>query len=312
MAGRRLRAPWGFCSELRRAQGAQNVRHARPCPLRGHRPDYHGQKVAGQGDYVAAEGSKARFRDRVTAWLRLNKVDPKELDGWWFQVNRPVNLTEKRDVAKFIKDLREGPQRDLIVFDTVAKNSGGMDEDTKGMKLFVNGANVVRFATGAAVLVIHHEGKDATKKGRGSTVLPGDVDLSIRTQRLGNGRCTVSVDEARDTDEGKVLAFELQRVVIGEIDEVSAAVRLLDHQTEEPKTTDDRVLVDIAEQGKVASARDLIDEQAEGRSKANVYKVVARLREAGLLEPNDPLAVTARGLERAMLFGAVVPDDDAD
>lgn len=275
--------------------------------------DYHGQAVQrGKVTYVAAEGSKSRFRDRVTAWLRLNGVDAKELDGWWFQVNRPVNLTDKRETAAFIQALRDGPARDLIVFDTVAKNSGGMDEDTAGMKAFVNGANTVRFATSAAVLVIHHEGKDASKKGRGSTVLPGDVDLSIRTQRLGNGRCTVSVDEARDTDEGKTLTFELRHVIIGELEDVSAAVCLVDEAATKPQTTDDRVLIDIVEEGEVESTKDLIDEKVEGRSKANIYKVVGRLREAGLLRANDPLRPTRKGVDKAMLMGATVPDDEAN
>lgn len=114
--------------------------------------------------------------------------------------------------------------------------------------------------------------------------------------------------------EGKTFAFELQRVIVGELDEVSAAVRLLDQpQVGEPRSTDDKVLVDIVEHGKYESARELIDDEVDGRSKANVYKVMGRLREAGLVNPRDPPRATRKGVEKAMLLGAAVPDaEDED
>lgn len=175
---------------------------------------YHGHEVQrGKVTYVAAEGSRVRFRDRITAWLKHNAVDAAELDGWFFFVNRPVNLTDVRSVKAFNESLRDGPERHLVIFDTVAKNSGGQDEDTKGMKAFVNGANTVRFGTKAAVLVIHHEGKTAAFKSRGSTVLPGDVDISLRAVRMGRSTVKLVVDEARDIDSGATLVFQAHPVI---------------------------------------------------------------------------------------------------
>jgi hypothetical protein len=54
------------------------------------------------------------------------------------------------------------------------------------------------------VLVLHHEGRDARLGSRGSSVLSGDVDVTLHAGRKGN-RVTVSVHEARDTEGGASL-----------------------------------------------------------------------------------------------------------
>jgi len=197
--------------------------------------DFHGGKVErGRVTYVAAEGGAARLRDRVAAWLRERGIDERELEGWWDVVLAPVNLVDHLQVGEFLKEL--GGQRSLVVFDTLARCMSGDENSQKDMGAAVAGCDRVRTETGAAVLLVHHEGKDGSKGARGSTVLLGAIDASIRGKADG-GHITFYVEDMRDDEAPPPMTFELANVVLGDLHQSSAVLRLLADRLITPSDT---------------------------------------------------------------------------
>jgi len=197
--------------------------------------DFHGHKVErGRVTYVAAEGGPARLRDRVAAWLSERGVDERELDGWWELVPARVNLDDPKHVQELLKEL-DGP-RSLIVFDTLARCMSGDENSQKDMGAAIAGCDRVRTETGAAVLLVHHEGKDGTKGARGSTVLLGAIDASMRGKADGDG-ITFYVEDLRDDEAPPSVTFELVNVVLGDLHESSAVLRLLSDRLTTPPNT---------------------------------------------------------------------------
>lgn len=184
--------------------------------------DLHGTKVfRGRVTYVAAEGGPARLRDRVAAWLKSRSADPSEIDGQWEMVAAPVDLANPKQVGELLQQL--GGKRDLVVFDTLARCMSGDENSQKDMNSAVRGCDRVRQETGAAVLLVHHEGKDGAKGLRGSTVLRGAIDTGIRARVDGDHVCFV-VEDQRDDEPAPPARFEIARIEL-DGEQSSAALR---------------------------------------------------------------------------------------
>lgn len=105
-----------------------------------------------------------------------------------------------------------GREPALIVIDTLARSMRGGDENSAADVGALNDAVTALIgATGAAVLLIHHSGKDASKGARGSSALLGAVDTEIEVD---GGRLRST--KQRDMELGQALGFKLQPVAVGE------------------------------------------------------------------------------------------------
>jgi hypothetical protein len=146
--------------------------------------------------YVAGEGGND-MAPRFDAWALAHGVEGElsvEVveDAPW--INDPSMMTEFIEEARAFKP-------DLIVIDTFARASVGMNEnDARDMGLFVAGMDAIRKATGAAVLVIHHSGKDENRGARGSGALFAATDAAY---------------EARADKAAKALAVHHRRMKAG-------------------------------------------------------------------------------------------------
>ncbi len=99
----------------------------------------------------------------------------------------------------------------LIVIDTFSRAFAGHDENSaQDVSRFVKTCDRVREATGAALLIVHHLGKDASKGLRGSTVLGAAADTVIEI----TGR-RASVSKQRNMPIGPAMPFELTPVELG-------------------------------------------------------------------------------------------------
>lgn len=184
---------------------------------------FHGVSVErGRATYVAAEGGPARLRDRVAAWLADRGASPSEIEGSWGLVPAPVDLTSPGQVAELLDGM--GGPMDFVVLDTLARCMSGDENSQKDMGAAVRGCDRIRSKTGAAVLLVHHEGKDGSKGARGSTVLRGAIDTGIRGRNEG-GRISFSVEDQRDGEAPPPMTFELATVPLGGIEDSSAVLR---------------------------------------------------------------------------------------
>jgi hypothetical protein len=177
--------------------------------------DWHGRQVERGGVlYIAAEGAPGLGK-RFRAW----KVD-RCAQGRTFDLHLmrdDLNLAAEKDggVRAFVQAVTDelGPLR-LIVIDTLNQTAAGADENSaKDMGRYIASMKLLRNATGAAVVVVHHSGKDLSKGMRGSTALLGAMDTTVEVERASDGRSIkVTVKKQKDAEREQPMRFNMEEV----------------------------------------------------------------------------------------------------
>lgn len=127
----------------------------------------------------------------------------------------------------------------LIVIDTLARAMAGDDENSsEDMAAFIEErAAKITSQTGAAVLVVHHTGKDATRGMRGSYALLAAADAVIEVTDAKAAR----LEKVKDGPDGEWFSYSLDRVELGTDDDgdpiTSCTVTIADAPTT-PTTAD--------------------------------------------------------------------------
>jgi hypothetical protein len=185
--------------------------------------DWHGHRVpngdryAGRVVYVAGEGGHG-IRNRIEA-MRLERralIETAAADGDFILLPTMLDMTGSDDAEHLLTALKDDDRKTgLIVIDTLAMAFGGGDENTaKDMGVFVQNCRLIREATGAHVMVIHHSGKDSSRGARGSNSLRGAADTEIELTKDGK-YIIASQQKQRDTAQADPVAYTLRTVFIG-------------------------------------------------------------------------------------------------
>ena len=177
--------------------------------------DWHGRPVERGGVlYIAAEGAPGLGK-RVRAWKIEHGAQGQQFE---FHLMRDdLNLAAEKDggVRAFAQAVTDelGPLR-LIVIDTLNQTAAGADENSaKDMGRYIASMKRLRDATGAAVVVVHHSGKDVSKGMRGSTALLGAMDTTVEVDRDKDRRAiTVTVQKQKDAERETPMRFTLERM----------------------------------------------------------------------------------------------------
>jgi hypothetical protein len=142
--------------------------------------------------YIAAEGVNG-YAARKNAWCQHHAKPAGGLHFW----QEALPLLDSNAVHGFITEITPlNPQ--LIVVDTLARCLLGGDENSaKDMGLFIEACANVQRTTGAAVLVVHHTGKNGASE-RGSSALRGASDSMIELTN-DDGLITVSSSKSKDS-----------------------------------------------------------------------------------------------------------------
>ena len=146
--------------------------------------EYHGRRMTnGRALLVVAEGAGG-YADRRVAWEREHGREVKEVDIY----PAPLQLADTvKEMPALIHHLRResdaGRPYGLIVFDTQAMCTVGVDENTSDMNLVVNMLHRIREVSGACVLTVHHFGKNGDKGMRGSSMIYAAADTVIVVDR---------------------------------------------------------------------------------------------------------------------------------
>jgi hypothetical protein len=161
--------------------------------------------------YIAAEGSGGVKR-RVQAYCLKQGITLDELDI----VILPLapNFLNKEHVQDVIHGLgRMGPFA-VVVVDTVAQVTPGANENaSEDMGMLVHHCNEIARLTRAAVVLIHHAGKDASRGSRGWSGMIGAADFMIEVSRFEKNR-VVKVVKVKDGDDSAEFGFELEVVEV--------------------------------------------------------------------------------------------------
>lgn len=157
--------------------------------------------------YVAAEGN---YADRNTAWY-LHHGKPDFGHDFSF-LQRPVNLLDPVAVDELL-DYAYDRDCELIVIDTLARATAGADENTsKDMGQALDACSRVARETDAAVLLVHHTGKDPSRGERGSSAIRGALDASLEVTKTGDLRAVLKTRKQRDADDNAVMPLRMQKV----------------------------------------------------------------------------------------------------
>jgi len=137
--------------------------------------------------YIAAERA-TDIADRLKATLQRRGVAYPDTLHLYARPTGPLQVTRETHL-KALMQVAEHLKPDLIIFDTFARMTLGIEENSTGdMGEAVEQFNAVLRAAGpgCAGIIVHHAGKDKTKGLRGSTALLGAVDGVYAVNREGN------------------------------------------------------------------------------------------------------------------------------
>jgi len=177
--------------------------------------------------YIAAEGQHG-IGKRIAAFRKRHGLDV-DAPVPFAALPQPVDLCSPRgDTAALIATVNEsvdkiGMKIGLIVVDTLSRCFGGGNENSpEDMGAFQANIDRIRTETSAAVLIVHHAGKDETKGMRGHSILLGAADTVIEVSGL-SGTRSFTVRKQKDGETGTVYAFNLDVVEVG-IDDLQEAI----------------------------------------------------------------------------------------
>lgn len=163
---------------------------------------------------LVAEGGPGYLK-RLVAVKRTRGIEDSAVP--FFAVTAPLCLAgEQPDTDAVIAVAREvetaaGLPVGLIMVDTLARALGGVSEnDSEGMGDLLRNVAAIQSATGAAVLLVAHTGKDAGKGIRGHSSLPAAADVVLMVSEG-----VVTIAKARDTERAAPMQFRLRTVNLG-------------------------------------------------------------------------------------------------
>jgi hypothetical protein len=145
---------------------------------------WFGQEVEqGPVVYIAAEGAMGLF-GRIKAWQVAHDV--AEVKDFYVFPEAVNFYADQADALTAAIDALEEPPV-LITVDTVARCMAGGDENAaRDMGLFIERVDALRRRYEAAVLLIHHTGKNGELE-RGSSALRGAADTMVSLKPDGAG-----------------------------------------------------------------------------------------------------------------------------
>lgn len=182
---------------------------------------WHGRRTRkGIVLYVAAESARPYLENRFSA---IKREHPELADARVLVVPLALDLLHEEggDIDRVIDTARRLSDEEgdvvMIVIDTLAVTFGGGNENApEDMGQYVKNMTRIKRETGAAVLIIHHSGKDEAKGMRGHTALLGALDAEIAIEGPPGGERILRTGKVRDGDGfADLFAFTLERLELG-------------------------------------------------------------------------------------------------
>jgi hypothetical protein len=169
--------------------------------------------------YLACEGGKKSYSTRLEAIkIARDNLYNGGVSDHFSLLPLQIDLHGAEDVEALSTALPK-EKFALIVIDTLAMSMGaGSENDSKDMAQYIQNIITLRSGFNCHVMIIHHSGKDKNKGARGHSSLRAAVDTEIEIKVDGQIR-TARCRKQRDLENGKALAFSLQRVELGLDDE---------------------------------------------------------------------------------------------
>lgn len=184
--------------------------------------------------YIAGEGHAGIGR-RLGAWCKYRDVKLENV----YVSNTAVALTERDNVETIVRVIRKlisdhgAPA--LIVVDTLARNFGGLDENSnKDMGLFVQQMDRLKHELQTTVLIVHHTGQGNKDRARGASALKGAVDIEHRVESRAGGTIALQTTKMKDAELPEPVLMRFHSVDLEEFGN-SAVVVQADEFVDDPE-----------------------------------------------------------------------------
>lgn len=185
--------------------------------------------------YVVAEGAKA-FGKRIDAWEVANGVDVTDM----LVMPAPVQARASgvRDTVSYdwITLCRMAAEDgfDLVILDTQARMTVGLEENSNtAMGVWIEAVRMLREATKACILVVHHTGRNGMD-ARGASALDGAQDAEWKVARNGpkaKRLAKLSCEKSKDGNDDQTFDFQAHIVELGEDEDGDPITSLVLRQT---------------------------------------------------------------------------------
>jgi hypothetical protein len=163
--------------------------------------------------YVAAEGGRS-IGQRVRAWTQHRGI--KDIHEAFF-VLEGVQVRDRDDLDLLSAQIAELKPK-LIVLDTLARCFIGGDENSaQEMGEFVEGLAWLQRETEAAVMVLHHTGKQDKDLERGSSAFRAAADVMIRVSMDAKGLILIRNNKQKDAEEFEDIKLRLDQMPGNEV-----------------------------------------------------------------------------------------------
>jgi putative DNA primase/helicase len=180
--------------------------------------DCYGRKTdPGLVVYLASE-APASIRSRMQAIKKFHGCSLENLAMVPVTMNFYSGAQDAHDVIEMVRAIEKikGKPVRLIIGDTLARMSAGANENSgEDMGPVMARFDQVATATGAAMMIIHHNGKDAARGARGWSGIRAHIDTEIEVTEK-EGTRSVSVTKQRELpSKGETIYFRLEVVEMG-------------------------------------------------------------------------------------------------
>jgi len=180
--------------------------------------DCYGRKTdPGLVVYLASE-APASIRSRMQAIKKFYGCNLENLAMVPVPMNFYSGAQDAHDVIEMVRAIEQikGKPVRLIIGDTLARMSAGANENSgEDMGPVMARFDQVATATGAAMMIIHHNGKDAAKGARGWSGIRAHIDTEIEVSEK-DGVRSVTVTKQRELpSKGETIYFKLEVVEMG-------------------------------------------------------------------------------------------------
>lgn len=163
--------------------------------------------------YLAGEGAHGLGQRRIPAEAAVRNVTLADLERSLFLDDVVPRLSDEQAVRELVRAYADVSPA-LVIWDTLATAIPGLEENSATTASLFTGNGPVRTLIGrtwgATNLVLHHTGKDPTKKGRGSSGFEANGDFTLLlSANKSVSTAKVHVDKMRDGPSGHDVFFRV-------------------------------------------------------------------------------------------------------
>ena len=162
---------------------------------------------------IAAEGSGGLGK-RAQAYAKFHGIDLSGVD--LHVIPAAPNFLHEDDIAEVLASLKALGRVVLVVVDTLAQVTPGANENgAEDMGRALANIRLIREATKATPMAVHHAGKDASKGSRGWSGIKAAASAQHEVIRHENGEREIHLEKMKDGEDGIRFGFRLEVVELG-------------------------------------------------------------------------------------------------